>query len=946
MAESSEKVSEMIVLLVLCAIPLLVVVHDLARRANIRRQSLRNISRHRSEALLVLAGTLLGTAIITASFVVGDSLSGSIRGLATTELGEVDEGIVLSSDDADPVIAAINGTPIPGVDGVLVIESAAAVVVSNNPVPKAAPRAVVVAIDTAAAAAFGSDPSTTGFEGTRTLGPGEAIINSTVADTIDVGAGDTLTAHLLDGAIDVTIVEVVEATGLAGGGEPVFVAPGTLDALAAIADAQTTVQILISNTGDVFTGADRSDEVVREVGAIVGGFGVEVESWKANLLADAEVEGDELTTVFAGIGSFAVIAGVLLLINLFNMLAEERRTDLGIMRALGAKRNVVVRQLGLEGSVYALGAAAMGAIVGLGVGWIIMQFARSLLENDGLTLMFTVDRSSLVLGAMIGLTISLATVWITSIRISRLNIIRAIRDLPEPPSRKSRVRGAALGVVGIACGGSLFALGAAGNSDLAVIAGPPIAAMASIGLFVGSRLRTTVVTLASFAAIAWGVLVFTLMPGQTADSDIPAFVIQGLVLVTGAVLLVTTHHALWAKILPKRISVRLGLAHPLARRARTGLVIAMYSLVIFMIMFMAVFSAVFTRQADQLAASVSAGHDLIVDSSSGNPVEPDELLAFEGVESVAVVERTWADFTGEWSLAQWGSPLAGVTPGLFENGLLSVVDRDSAFATDEEALRSIFDDPSLIVVPEFFLVDGDGPGGERAAPGDEVVATHPNTGASTTFTVAAVTGSDWVFTGPLVSRDAVTSLADGRGSPTRAYVRLATGSDAEATAASIDAAFLSQGAQSTSFVAEVKAELAETEGFISILSGYLGLGLVIGIAGLGVVMVRAVRERRREIGMLRAMGLPASTVRRAFMVEAGFVGFLGASIGTGLGLLTGYQVVTNSTLFGDIDVSYVTPWTIVAITMVGPFLASLIAAAVPAGKAASIRPAAALRITS
>ena len=936
----------MVVLIALCAIPLIVVLHDLLRRANIRRQGLRNISRHRGEALLVLAGTLLGTAIITASFVVGDSTAGSIRGLAITELGEVDEGIVISSDEAAPIVAAITAAPIEGVDGVLVIETSSAAVVSTAQVPKAAPRAVVVSIDTQAAAAFGSDPATTGFANTSPIGPGEAIINNKLASAIDVGTGDTLTAHLLDGTLHLTVVDVIDATGLAGGDEPVFVAPGSFDALAATADEPTSVRILISNVGDVFSGAERSDEVAGELTAVLGRFDVEIGHWKANLLEDAKVEGDELTTLFAGIGSFAVIAGILLLINLFNMLAEERRTDLGVMRALGAKRNVVVRQLGMEGSVYALGAAIAGAATGLGVGWIIMQFARSLLENDGLTLTFTAELSSLVLGALIGLAISLATVWITSIRISRLNIIRAIRDLPEPTTRKSRLRGAVLGIAGASAGIALFALGSSGDSGIAVIAGPPIAAMSIIGLFVGSKAHTAAVTVASCGSIAWGVLVFTLMPSQTENADIPAFVVQGLVLVSGAVLLVTTHHAVWAKVLPKRISVRLGLAHPLARRARTGLVISMYSLVIFMIMFMAVFAAVFTRQADQLAASVSAGHDLIVDSSSGNPVEQGELLSIEGVDSVVVVERAWADFTGEWSLAEWGSPLAGVTPDLFAHGTMTVVDRDARFSSDEEALRSIFADPSLIVVPEFFLIEGDGPSGERPSPGDEVVARHPNTGVSSTFTVAAVTSSDWVYTGPMASIEAVNRLAGTHGAPTRAYVRLDSGVDSQDAAARIDAAFLRNGAESTSFVEEVNKELAETEGFIRILSGYLGLGLVIGIAGLGVVMVRAVRERRREIGMLRAMGLPASVVRRAFMVEAGFVGFLGASIGTGLGLLTGYQVVTNSTVFGDIEVSYVTPWTIVVITMVGPFLASLVAAAVPAANAARIRPAAALRITS
>ena len=75
------------------------------------------------------------------------------------------------------------------------------------------------------------------------------------------------------------------------------------------------------------------------------------------------------------------------------------------------------------------------------------------------------------------------------------------------------------------------------------------------------------------------------------------------------------------------------------------------------------------------------------------------------------------------------------------------------------------------------------------------------------------------------------------------------------------------------------------------------LGLMIGIAGLGVTLVRAVRERRREIGMLRSMGFPRSGVRRMFLFEALFVAVSGVLVGVGLGALTAYQVITHSSAF-------------------------------------------------
>jgi putative ABC transport system permease protein len=77
------------------------------------------------------------------------------------------------------------------------------------------------------------------------------------------------------------------------------------------------------------------------------------------------------------------------------------------------------------------------------------------------------------------------------------------------------------------------------------------------------------------------------------------------------------------------------------------------------------------------------------------------------------------------------------------------------------------------------------------------------------------------------------------------------------------------------------------------LRGYLLLGLVIGMAGLAVSQFRAARERRRQIGMMRAMGLTISGVRRWFMTEATFVSLMGIVTGVGLGVLTGYLTTTR-----------------------------------------------------
>jgi putative ABC transport system permease protein len=143
----------------------------------------------------------------------------------------------------------------------------------------------------------------------------------------------------------------------------------------------------------------------------------------------------------------------------------------------------------------------------------------------------------------------------------------------------------------------------------------------------------------------------------------------------------------------------------------------------------------------------------------------------------------------------------------------------------------------------------------------------------------------------------------------------------------------------------VDQQLSRTTGFIRLMQVYLGFGLLIGVAGLGVVMVRAVRERRREIGMLRAMGVSAAVVRRAFLDEAAFIAVQAVLTGVGLGLVTADQVVVNSGAFATQSLDFVVPWVTLLVISAVPLVASLLATISPAHRASRIRPAIALRAT-
>ena len=71
-----------------------------------------------------------------------------------------------------------------------------------------------------------------------------------------------------------------------------------------------------------------------------------------------------------------------------------------------------------------------------------------------------------------------------------------------------------------------------------------------------------------------------------------------------------------------------------------------------------------------------------------------------------------------------------------------------------------------------------------------------------------------------------------------------------------------------------------------VLAGIGLIGLVIAALGITNAMLAAVRERRREIGVLKAIGARDRDVRRIFLLEAATLGFIGGAIGTTAGWLT------------------------------------------------------------
>jgi putative ABC transport system permease protein len=262
-------------------------------------------------------------------------------------------------------------------------------------------------------------------------------------------------------------------------------------------------------------------------------------------------------------------------------------------------------------------------------------------------------------------------------------------------------------------------------------------------------------------------------------------------------------------------------------------------------------------------------------------------------------------------------------------------------------------DPGYVLVDRYLGELGAGPGSVTYRPGDTLTVTDPSTGRAARRTIAGILADDTAFDrigehsfgSPLVMAAAGLRAQFGPGArATAALLRTAPGVADEALAADLQGEFLRHGLVATRIRHVVEQAFAANRSFFRLLQGFLALGLVVGVAGLGVVMVRAVRERRRTVGVLRALGFPAGVVRRAFLLESSFVALEGILLGTGLSLVTSYLLFRNDDELQAGGAGFPVPWLAIAVLVAATAAASLAATAWPARRAARIRPAVALRI--
>jgi putative ABC transport system permease protein len=404
-------------------------------------------------------------------------------------------------------------------------------------------------------------------------------------------------------------------------------------------------------------------------------------------------------------------------------------------------------------------------------------------------------------------------------------------------------------------------------------------------------------------------------------------------------------------------ALKMGVAYPLSNRFRTGMTIAMFSLIIFSL---TVFSAVNANFSALTSGKDSAGGwDVVATANEGGSLTQlsDDLMVEDspGAAQVATTGPV-TTFRGQQEVRQSGDsewtvyPVIAASDAFLSPGT-SLDSRATGYDSDEAVLEAVRTDPQLGLI-DTTAVDGFNDYDysvtidvekEQFEP-FEIGIRDAASGKESTVTIIGV----WASRAPYKYISGVYVNPQGYeevfGPPTfdRAFVRLLDGVDPEEGARNIESALATNGVQAESIRKLIDDASAQDRAFTRMFQAFMALGLFVGIAALGVIAFRSVVERRQQIGMLRAIGYQTESVTLTFMLESAFVALMGILSGVVGGVIVSRNLFTTGQFSGE-GVDFTMPWGEVLVFVVLAFVVSLIMTWWPSRSAARVPVADALR---
>ncbi|MEV7769993.1 ABC transporter permease [Kitasatospora sp. NPDC086791] len=817
------------------------------------RTALRNVLAHKGRLLMTTLAVMLGTAFVAGTLVFTDTLGSALRsqnsksytdiavtvsdreavGRGYDHGGKAATGPTLTEDTRKAVAALPGAAEVRGVvSGFAGIADKKGALIGNgfsttgtNYVP----------------GADGTDPRYPLVEGRGPRSAGEIALDAKTAEKGGYQVGDTVRV-----AVNGPVMEL-KLTGTLRTNDPRVTAGGSLAAF----DSATAQQLYLSpgRFGELDVkatpGTDDSALLAAVKQAVPHGdtidarTGRELAAEQDRMIQQGTKGMSTALLVFAGI---ALFVGVFIIANTFTMLVAQRTKELALLRAIGASRRQITRSVKIEAALVGLTASVAGLVAGIGIAAGLRALLNGPLEANLPDGPLVIAPGTVVAAIAVGVLVTLVAAWLPARRASRIAPVAAMSSAEQPATHKSLVVRNTIGLVLALAGAAGLAAGAAGKEVKLVGAG---AGALLIGVFVLTPLLSRPL-IALFAPLLGGLYG---TPGRLAKEN--------------------------------------AIRNP----RRTAATASALTIGVTLITALTVVGASVNKAVDKATAS-DLKADFTVTMQNYSMLSPEvatQIAKAPGVSAMSV-ERTVPVTVGA-SGATGASGAAGTDGAAGADGSdepdttwLTSVD---ATTIDQLATVKVKEGAADALKQGKLLVSAGSAEHSGHKVGDTLAVTYPD-GTKGSLTVGGILESTTALAG-IVAPEAVVGphAAPGTG-PNRVLVKGTDGPSEKLKQALRDAT----GGNPLIAVKGEKDIKAENRRIVTdilnMMYGLLGMSVVIAVLGVVNTMAMSVFERRREIGMLRAIGLDRLGIRRMVRLESLLIALFGGLVGVVLGIVVAW----------------------------------------------------------
>lgn len=634
--------------------------------------------------------------------------------------------------------------------------------------------------------------------------------------------------------------------------------------------------------------------------------GIIIENVKENNL-EAANKMTILPGMFLAFGFFSIITGIMLVINIFIMLAEERKYELGIIRAIGLTRRRLILMFLSEGMIYAIVASILGSILGLFLGYGLIFELNNIWGDYGQNgqIAFYYEVESMFLSFSIGIIIAAITIFLVSFLISKIKIVNIIKDISEPITFKGKTKKgfAILGtfILVISTVITIFSLSSGDieySEKYMIQLFFPCFAIFGISLLLCVFLpRKSAFTIGGLGIFFYDIWFCLTSFNETNVPMMELYVLSGILLVFSALLIVNFNLENLSNLINhifKRFEfstiVKTATRYSIRKKFRSIMTIAMFSLVLFLIVALSTTIAIQNKSLDKAVEDQGGGYDIIGRTSQpvflnlGNKIDRQK----NDIDSQTLDKVEISQFK---AIGEEGATCSNLNPNL-PPLILGV---DDNFINENrfqfrESKHNKWNDLKLNLTHNRTPIIADHNTLKWLLSGDfgSVFTVIDDYGVKSELEIIGILENS-IFSGTfLMSEQNIDKLFPKSASYRYFLFEVKGNEDNDVIAEKLEIELDSLSIDTKSVKETVEKKIALEQSYTSLFQLYLTIGLIVGIASLGIISARSVIERKWEIGILRALGFKRRTVLKLFIIENSYISLIGILIGTVIGIISTY----------------------------------------------------------